>query len=81
LKILQDIQKKITLEFNKSSEGKIFTILADGISKKNSNELTGRSEDNRTVNFQGDRSLIGSFLKVKILKAYQNSLKGEIVDN
>jgi len=69
------------LEFNKSSEGKIFTILADGISKKNSNELTGRSEDNRTVNFQGDRSLIGSFLKVKILKAYQNSLKGEIVDN
>ena len=78
LKILQNLQKKITLEYNKSSVGKVFNVLVEGFSKKK--QLTGRLYDNRIVNFEGDNNLIGKFVNVKIKKAYQNSLIGEVID-
>ncbi len=78
LKILQKLQKEITLQHNKEAVGKIFNVLVEGFSKKN--QLTGRLEDNRIVNFEGDETLIGKFVKVKIKKAYQNSLIGEVLN-
>ena len=77
LTILQNLQKKITEEYNKKSEGKIFEVLVEGENKKN--QLTGRLYDNRIVNFEGDRDLIGKIVKVKIIKGLKNSLKGEIL--
>ncbi len=79
LKILQDLQKSITLQYNKDSVGKIFDILVDSSSKKSQEELSGRSYDNRIVNFKGDTSLLGKFVKVKITQAFQNSLRGELL--
>ncbi len=81
LKILQNIQKKITLKHNINAEGKIFRVLVDGKSKRDKNELTGRTEDNRIVNFSGGKELLGTFVNVKILKGFQNSLKGEILND
>ncbi len=76
LKVLQELQKKITLEHNKKAVGKTFSVLVEGFSKKK--QLTGRLEDNRIVNFEGDEKSIGNFVNVKITQAYQNSLIGEI---
>ncbi len=78
LKVLQNLQKELTLKHNKGAVGKTFEVLVEGFSKKN--QLTGRLEDNRIVNFEGDEKLIGKFIKVKITKAFQNSLIGEVLN-
>ena len=54
-------------------------ILVDGVSVKDENELRGRTDNNRTVNFQGDKSLIGSFVKVKITDVKSHTLRGELI--
>ena len=54
-------------------------ILVDGVSVKDENELRGRTDNNRTVNFQGDKSLIGSFVKVKITDVKSHNLRGELI--
>jgi tRNA-2-methylthio-N6-dimethylallyladenosine synthase len=77
LAVLQKLQKEITLKHNVDSVGKIFKILVEGQSKKRTGELTGRTEDNRVVNFKGDRKLIGNFVEVEIIEGFQNSLKGK----
>ncbi|WP_239407642.1 TRAM domain-containing protein [Providencia rettgeri] len=41
--------------------------------------LSGRTENNRVVNFKGDKSLIGQFAMVKITESLPNSLRGELV--
>ena len=51
-------------------------ILVEGISKKNSNVLFGRTENNRIVNFKGPKYLIGNFVDIRITEALPNSLRG-----
>lgn len=78
LNLLQSIQRKISMEKNIAEEGKIRAVLVEGVSKRSSKDLTGRTEQNRVVNFKGDESLIGKIVQVKITKAYSNSLRGRI---
>ena len=54
-------------------------ILVDGVSKKATSEVTGRTENNRVVNFAGDRRLIGHFVQVEITEALAHSLRGRLV--
>ena len=51
-------------------------ILVEGPSKKNPNELRGRTENNRVVNFAGPKEWIGRFIDVAITEALPNSLRG-----
>jgi len=53
-------------------------ILVTGASKKRDEELTGRTENNRIVNFEANKRLIGQFVDVKIVRVLPNSLRGEI---
>ncbi len=77
LEILQGLQKEITRRKNMDKIGTIQEVLVEGISKKDKDEITGRTPCNRIVNFPGSRDLIGKIVKVKITEAYQNSLRGE----
>jgi len=81
LSILQRAQREITLKKNKRLEGNIEEVLVEGRSKKNGFELTGRTRSNRVVNFTGNYNLVGKLAKVKIEKAYLNSLRGTMVGN
>ena len=55
------------------------SILVTGPSKKDPGELSGRTENNRVVNFRSDQSdLIGRFVECEIVEAYSNSLRGQI---
>ncbi|MDJ0927182.1 MAG: tRNA (N6-isopentenyl adenosine(37)-C2)-methylthiotransferase MiaB [Gammaproteobacteria bacterium] len=54
-------------------------ILVEGPSKKTPRQLTGRTENNRWVNFDGDSSLIGDFSDVEITEALPNSLRGRVL--
>jgi tRNA-2-methylthio-N6-dimethylallyladenosine synthase len=53
-------------------------VLVEGPAKKNPAELAGRTENNRVVNFAGERSLIGQFAELTITRALPHSLRGEI---
>ena len=54
-------------------------VLVERASKKDPEELAGRTENNRIVNFKGDLSLIGNFAELEITEALPNSLRGKLV--
>ncbi|MDP6179071.1 MAG: tRNA (N6-isopentenyl adenosine(37)-C2)-methylthiotransferase MiaB [Desulfatiglandales bacterium] len=77
LKVLQQLQKGITLRKNKCLEGMEFEILVEGRSKK-VGQLTGRTNTNKVINFTHNNKEISNFVKVKIKRAFVNSLWGEL---
>ena len=80
---LQTLQKVITENASKFSQdmvGSVQTILVDRPSRKNNAEMSGRTENNRVVNFVGAQDLIGQFVEVRITQALPNSLRGELIN-
>ncbi|MFA5697738.1 MAG: TRAM domain-containing protein, partial [Candidatus Izemoplasmatales bacterium] len=65
---------------NQRFVGQIIKILVDGISKGNSDVLSGYSEHNKLVNFRGSLNLVGTIVDVKITDAKTWSLFGELVN-
>ena len=58
--------------------GTIVKVLVEGQSKKRQHEISGRTENNRIVNFPGDASYIGHVVEVMITEKHQNSLRGRL---
>ena len=54
-------------------------VLVEGPSKKNPMELSGRTENNRVVNFEGSPDMIGEFVDIHITDVFSNSLRGNVV--
>ena len=54
-------------------------VLVEGPSKKNPMELSGRTENNRVVNFEGTPDMIGQFVDIRITDVFSNSLRGDVV--
>jgi tRNA-2-methylthio-N6-dimethylallyladenosine synthase len=78
---LRKLQHVINMQTDKISNNMLHTtqkILVTGISKKSTTELTGRTENNRVVNFPGDSSLIGVVVPINITAVFKNSLRGEL---
>jgi tRNA-2-methylthio-N6-dimethylallyladenosine synthase len=59
--------------------GSVQRVLVEGTSKKDAQELAGRTDNNRIVNFAGNARLINTFVDVRITSALPHSLRGEIV--
>jgi tRNA-2-methylthio-N6-dimethylallyladenosine synthase len=66
-------------QINQDMIGTTQRVLVEGTSKRDANELMGRTDNNRIVNFQGPSRLIGSFVNLTISQAFTNSLRGEVV--
>ena len=64
---------------SESMVGSVQRVLVEGPSKKDPDELTGRTENMRSVNFPGHPRLLGQFVDVAITAAMPNSLRGRIV--
>lgn len=79
LQTLQDWINRNTQQISESMLGTTQTILVDGLSVKDPNELAGRTENNRVVNFVGNPRLIGQFVPVKIIETRPFSLRGEVI--
>jgi tRNA-2-methylthio-N6-dimethylallyladenosine synthase len=69
------------MAISESMIGTVQSILVEGVSKKNPLHLTGRSENNRVVNFAAHPRLIGQFVDVLITEALPNSLRGRMVES
>jgi tRNA-2-methylthio-N6-dimethylallyladenosine synthase len=65
--------------YSEAMVGRTEQVLVERTSKKDGNELAGRTENNRVVNFPGPRSAIGHFVSVQITRALPNSLRGRMV--
>jgi len=55
-------------------------VLVEKKSKKAKNQLAGRTENNRWVNFDGDESLIGQLIELRITEALPNSLRARYIN-
>ena len=58
--------------------GSVQKVLVTGPSRKDPNELTGKTENMRSVNFAGHPRLVGQFVDVVITEALSNSLRGRV---
>lgn len=76
---LQTLLTQNATKINESMVGSIQRILVTGESKRNAERLTGRTVNNRVLNFDGDPSLIGKFVDVRIKEAFPYSLLGEAI--
>jgi tRNA-2-methylthio-N6-dimethylallyladenosine synthase len=54
-------------------------VLVEKPSRKRADQLSGRTENNRVVNFDASPELVGQFVDIRITEALPNSLRGELV--
>ena len=78
---LERLQARINAQATAISEGMVGSVqrvLVTGTSRKDEAELTGKTENMKSVNFSGPKQLIGQFADVVITGALSNSLRGRI---
>lgn len=79
---LQRLNAKLNnyfLESNKKLEGKVVDVLVEGVNSTNKTELFGYTDTNKLINFDGDKSLTGTIVKVLVTNAKTWSLDGKLV--
>lgn len=76
---LNELVTKYAWENNQAYIGRVEKVLVEGPSKKNDKILTGYTESQKLVNFEGDFNCIGKIVKVEITEAGTWALKGKIV--
>jgi tRNA-2-methylthio-N6-dimethylallyladenosine synthase len=64
---------------SRSMVGTVQRVLVEGGSRKDENELAGRTDNNRVVNFKGGADLVNRFVELRITAAMPHSLRGEIL--
>ncbi|MCI8444232.1 MAG: tRNA (N6-isopentenyl adenosine(37)-C2)-methylthiotransferase MiaB [Clostridia bacterium] len=64
-------------ENNQKYVGTIQKVLVEGESKNNPNLLSGRTDSNKVVIFEGSKDLIGKIIELKIISQHMWYLKGE----
>ena len=73
-----DLQLEHTQEEMRKRVGKTIMVLAEGISRDNKDELLGQTEQHEKIAFKADKSLIGTFVNVKISELSGNTFRGEL---
>jgi tRNA-2-methylthio-N6-dimethylallyladenosine synthase len=82
LAILQDRLIQQAMAISRRMVGNIERVLVTGYSRKDPGQLSGRTENNRVVNFRcDDINVIGKFADILIEEALTNSLRGSIVSS
>ncbi len=81
---LEQLQHRLNHHAQRISRHMIGTtqrILVEGNARKDMNQLAGRTENNRVVNFNGTPDLIGNFVEVTITEALPNSLRAQLTSS
>jgi tRNA-2-methylthio-N6-dimethylallyladenosine synthase len=80
---LAELQRRISdmaAQISDSMVGTVQRILVDRVSRKRTDQVSGRTENNRVVNFDAGPDLIGQFVDVRITEALPNSLRAELLE-
>jgi tRNA-2-methylthio-N6-dimethylallyladenosine synthase len=76
---LQNLVEGQAYDISRSMVGTVQRVLVEGRAKKNPEELAGRTDNNRVVNFAGAARLVSRFIDLRITQALPHSLRGEVV--
>ena len=79
LRQLQKLVEGQAFAISQAMVGGTQRILVEGHARKDGNELAGRTDNNRVVNFAGQERLIGRFIDIRITAALPHSLRGEVL--
>lgn len=79
LQILQGVVNTSAMAISKAMVGTTKSVLVDRTAKKDPGQLSGRTENNRVVNFDGPKQLIGHMVDVIVTEALPNSLRGRLL--
>ena len=77
---LKQVFEERVEENNKKYVGTTQKILVEGYSKNNQDMLTGRTDTNKVVIFEGPEKLIGKIINIKIISEHKWYLKGEVLN-
>lgn len=76
LEVLNKLIKDIMRQKNNEYLGKTVEVLADSVSKRSYNEISGRTRTAKTVNITGTKEDIGKYINVTVDKVMAHTLKG-----
>ena len=76
---LQDKLSENAFRFNQRMIGSEYDVLVEGVSKKDPSKLSGRTNSNKVINFEGQERLIGHTVKIEVTEALPNSLRGNVI--
>jgi len=76
---LQDKLSENAFRFNQRMIGGEYDVLVEGVSKKDPSKLSGRTNSNKVINFEGQERLIGHTVKIEVTEALPNSLRGNVI--
>ena len=77
---LIEVQNRISLEESRKLIGHEYEILVESAAARDQNHLVGKTRGGRSVDFPGDKSLIGSYVQVRIEKARNWTLSGRMLN-
>lgn len=75
-----ELQQKISHEKKLERLGRVEKVLAESVSRKNTRELLGRTERDRSVVFPATADGIGNFFDIKLEELHGNTYRGSIQD-
>lgn len=73
------LQNELSLKSNRNDIGKVFRVLVEGPSKKNPEELCGRSGSNKMCVFPGGGHKAGDYVDVEVVSCTSATLIGKLV--
>jgi tRNA-2-methylthio-N6-dimethylallyladenosine synthase len=74
---LKQLVESQIAENNKKYVGTMQKVIVEGTSKNNEKMLTGRTDSNKVVVFEGDKNLIGKMIELEIVSEHMWYLKGK----
>ncbi len=79
LKRLQELVNRQSHAVAQGMVGSVQRVLVENVSRRDAQELAGRLDNNRTVNFAGSTGMLGRFVDVRITALEHHTLRGEMV--
>lgn len=76
---LQRRVEELSAQVSGRMVGGVERVLVTGASRKDPAQISGRTGNNRIVNFDGSARLVGEFVDVRIVEALPNSLRGQLL--
>ena len=74
------LQNELSLASNRADIGKTFEVLVEGVSKRSTAQLVGRTQQNKTCVFDRGAHRIGDFVRVRVTDASSATLICEAID-
>lgn len=74
------LQNELSAESNRKDVGKTFEVLVEGVSKRSTAQMVGRTQQNKTCVFPRGNAKIGDFVKVRVVGSSSATLICDLVD-